>query len=420
MIDIGGFASSAHSPSSTPGCAPMTTLSELRTVHDLELENQRVFFRLDLDVAVNGGSVALADIGRLKAALPSLNHAAQAGARIIIGSHRGQPKGRVVPDLGLEPVGLKLAELTGWDILLSDECVGDAARKAIVDLRSGQAVLLENLRFHSGEEEDDDAFARELAAMTDVYVNDALAASNREHASLHALPRLLRERGIGLSMHAELEALSRILEPELPLVAVLGGTRLNERFELILSLLRPERTICLGGALACIFHSAKGLTVGTTKVDTHDQARARTLLEQAMNRGAEIVLPEDFVVALRGDSSTVRVTAADSIAPEEDVVDIGPAALQRISSALSPAGTVLWVGAMGMAGHPVYAAGTVNVARAIADCPAYKTVIGAAPMAALRQAGDDVAQRIDCICAGGGAALELLEGRRLPGLEVLR
>ena len=398
----------------------MTPLSELRTVEDLELENQRVFFRLDLDVTIESDTVAQPDVGKMKAALPSLHLAAQAGARIIIGSHRGHPKGRSVPELSLEPVGLKLAELTGWDILLPDECVGDAARKAIADMRAGQAVLLENLRFHAGEETDDDAFARELAAMTDVYVNDALAASNREHASLHALPRLLRERGIGLSMRAELKALSRVLEPELPLVAVLGGTRLNERFELISSLLRPERTICLGGALACIFHSAKGLTVGTTKVDAHDQARARTLLEQATNRGAQIVLPEDFVVAQRGDSSAVRITAADSIAADDDVVDIGPETLQRINSALSPARTVLWVGAMGMAGHPVYAAGTVNVARAIADCSAHKTVIGAAPMAALRQAGEDVAQRIDCICAGGGAALELLEGRRLPGLEVLR
>jgi phosphoglycerate kinase len=398
----------------------MTLLSELRTVEELELENRRVFFRLDLDVTVDADSISPTDLGKLQAALPSLRYAAEAGARLIIGSHRGQPKGRHQPELTLEPVGLKLAELAGWDILLPDECVGDAARKAIADMRQGQAVLLENLRFHAGEESDDDAFARELAAMTDVYVNDALAASNREHASLHALPRLLRERGIGMSMQAELKALSRVLEPELPLVAVLGGTRLNERFELILSLLRPERTLCFGGALACIFLSAKGYNVGGMKIDPHDQARARTLLEQAMNRDTRIVLPEDFVVTTRGESSTARVTPSDSISPEEDVVDIGPATFKQISSALSPASTVLWVGAMGMAGHPIYSAGTINVARAIADCPAYTTVIGAAPLAALRQAGEDIARKIDCICAGGGAALELLEGRRLPGLDVLR
>ena len=398
----------------------MTLLSELRTLEDLKLENQRVFFRLDLDVAIDGDAVADNDVGRIQAALPSLRHAAQAGARIIIGSHRGQPKGRPQPELSLEPVGAKLAELTGWDILLPDECVGDAAKKAIADVRSGQAVLLENLRFNGGEEADDDTFARELCAMTDVYINDALAASNREHASLHALPRLLRECGIGLSVQGELKALSRVLEPELPLVAVLGGTRLNERYELIASLLRPQRTLCFGGALACIFLSAKGLTVGTTKIDAHEQARARTLMEQATSRGMQIVLPEDFVVTVRGDSSTARVSAADAILPNEDVVDIGPATLDQINSALSPASTALWVGAMGLAGHPIYSAGTVHIARRIADCPAYSVVIGAATVAALRQAGDDVAQRIDCICAGGGAALELLEGRRLPGLEVLR
>jgi len=398
----------------------MSLLSDLRTLEELELENQRVFFRMDLDVALDGDAVSAVDIGRIQSALASLRFAAQAGARIIIGSHRGQPKGKVQPDLSLEPIGMKLAELTEWDIILPDDCVGDAARKAIADVRAGQAVLLENLRFNPGEEADDEVFARELAKMADVFVNDALVASNREHASLHTLPRLLRESGIGLALQSELKALSRILEPELPLVAILGGTRLNERFELILSLLRPQRTLFLGGALACIFLSAQGHTVGTTKVDVHEQARARTLLEQASNRGTQIVLPEDFVVTVRGDSSTTRVTAADAIGADEDVVDVGPATLERINAALGPAKTVLWVGAMGLAGHPVYSAGTVAVARFVADASAFGVAIGAATIAALRQAGDDVAQRIGCISTGGGAALELLEGRRLPGLEVLR
>ncbi len=398
----------------------MSLLSDLRTLEELELENQRVFFRLDLDVTLDGDGVAPVDASRIQASLASLRHASQAGARIIIGSHRGQPKGKVQPDLSLEPIGMRLAELTEWDIILPDDCVGDAARKAIADVRTGQAVLLENLRFNPGEESDDEAFARELAAMADVFVNDALVASNREHASLHAMPRLLRETGIGLSLQAELNALTRILEPELPLVAILGGTRLNERFELILSLLRPQRTIFLGGALACIFLSAMGHNVGTTKVDVNEQARARTLLEQASNRGTQIVLPEDFVVTVRGESSTTRVTAADAIASDENVVDIGPATLECLNSALRPAKTVLWVGAMGLAGHPIYSAGTVSVARFVADASAFGVAIGAATIAALRQAGDDVAQRIGHISTGGGSALELLEGRRLPGLEVLR
>jgi len=398
----------------------MSLLSDLRSLEDLELENKRVFFRLDLDLAVDGQGIVASDIGRLHAAIPSLKHAAQAGARLVIGSHRGQPKGKLQPELTLEPIGAALAELTGWDILLPDECVGEAARKAVVDARAGQAVLLENLRFNPGEEANDDSFARELAAMVDVYINDALAASNREHASLNALPRMVRQVGIGLSMHAELSALSKVLEPELPLLAVLGGTRLSERFELILSLLKPQRTLCLGGALACIFLSAQGRNVGTMKIEGHDLARARTLLEQAIQRGAQILLPEDLVVVTRGDPSTMRVSAADSISSEEDVVDVGPETLRRIDSALSPAKSALWVGAMGLAGHPVFSAGTVAVGRSIAESGAFRVVIGAAPIAALRQAGEDVTQRIDCVCTGGGAALELLEGRRLPGLEVLR
>ncbi len=398
----------------------MSLLSDLHSVEELELENKRVFFRLDLDVAVDSQGVVVSDVSRLQAALPSLKHAAQAGARIIIGSHRGQPKGRVQADLSLEPVGAKLAELTDWDIILPDECVGEAARKAITDVRPGQAVLLENLRFNPGEEANDDAFARELASMADVYVNDALAASNREHASLNALPRLLRKSGVGLSLRTEVAALSKVLEPGLPLVAVLGGTRLNERFELILSLLKPQRTICLGGALASIFLSAKGISVGTLKVESHDQARARTLLEHAAQKGANILLPEDVTVATRGDPASARVTDVGAIGADEDVVDIGPKTLERLKSALSPAQTALWVGAMGLAGHPVFSAGTVAVAKLMAQARAFRVVIGAATIAALRQAGDDVMRDIDCVCTGGGAALEALEGRKLPGLEVLR
>jgi phosphoglycerate kinase len=398
----------------------MSLLSDLRTAEELELENQRVFVRLDLDLNVDGATGTIADSQRIQTALATLKYLAQGGARIIIGSHRGQPKGKPQAELSMEPVGMKLAELTQWDILLPDDCVGDAARKAIADLRPGQAVLLENLRFNAGEETNDEAFARELSSMADVYVNDALAASNREHASLHALPRLMQNRGIGHAVKAELAALDRVLEPELPLVAILGGMRLTERFELIASLLKPDRTLFFGGTLACIFHSSLGIGVGTTRVDPQEQARARTLLEQASLKGAKIVLPEDFVVVQRTEGTPTRVVRHDAIDANEDVVDIGPSSLQRIRSALSPARTILWVGAMGWAGHPVFSAGTVNVAKFMAEVSAYGVVIGAAAVAALRQAGESVAEHIGCVSAGGGAALELLEGRKLPGLEVMR
>jgi len=398
----------------------MSLLSNLPTVEDLELENQRVFIRLDLDLAVDSASGAISDTQRLEAALPSLKYAAAAGARIIIGSHRGQPKGKAQPELSLEPIGLKLAELTQWEIILPDDCVGEAARKAIADMRPGQAVLLENLRFQPGEESNEEGFARELATMASVYVNDALAASNREHASLHALPRLMRSSGIGYAVQSELKALDRVLEPELPFVAVLGGTRLTERFDLIASLLKPERSLYFGGALACIFHSAQGLEVGTTRVDPQEQARARTLIEQASLKGARLSLPEDYVVIQREHPTATRVARHDAIAANEEVVDIGPASLERIHSALSSARTALWVGAMGWAGHPVHSAGTVSVGRYMSEVPGYGVIIGAASMAALRQAGDVAAQNVTFVSSGGGAALELLEGRKLPGLEVIR
>ncbi len=398
----------------------MSLLSNLRTVEDLELENQRVFVRLDLDLAIDANTGAVSDSQRLEATLSTLRHVASAGARIIIGSHRGQPKGKVQPDLSLEPIGSKLAELTQWEIILPDDCVGEAARKAIADVRAGQAVLLENLRFHAGEEANDEGFARELAGMADLYVNDALAASNREHASLHALPRLMRGGAIGHAMLGELEALDRILEPEFPMVAVLGGTRLMERFDLIASLLKPERSLFFGGALACIFHSALGNGVGTTRLDPQEQARARTLLEQASLRGAKIFLPEDYVVVRRDASSATRVARFHDIAADEDVVDIGPQALERIHSALCSARTALWVGAMGWAGHPIFSAGTVSVGRYMSEVPGHGVIIGAASMAALRQVAEGAALNPAFVSSGGGAALELIEGRKLPGLEVIR
>jgi phosphoglycerate kinase len=214
--------------------------------------------------------------------------------------------------------------------------------------------------------------------------------------------------------------LDRVLEPELPLVAVLGGTRLTERFELIASLLKPERSLFFGGALACIFHSALGASMGTTRVDPQEQARARTLLEQASLKGAKVCLPEDFVVVRREDPSATRVVRFDSIDSAEDVVDIGPRTLEQIHSALCSASTALWVGAMGWAGHPVFSAGTVSVGRFMSEVAGHGVIIGAASMAALRQAGDGRSDKVAFLSSGGGAALELLEGRRLPGLEVIR
>lgn len=395
-------------------------LPDLRTLQELNLENQRVFVRLDLDLPVDASTGELSDTQRLVAALPTLQQAASAGARIIIGSHRGQPRGKVQPELSLEPIGQKLAELTQWEIILPDDCLGDAARKAITDVRPGQAVLLENLRFQPGEESNDETFAKELASMADVYVNDALAASNREHASLVALPRLLRNAGAGLALHNEVTALRKVVEPELPLVAIVGGTRLNERFDLIASMIKPDRTIFFGGAIACLFHAAQGLCVGTTKVDAQEQARARTLLEHASLKGARIVLPKDFVVTVHGDTSAAHTVPFDAIAPTEDVVDVGPVTLESIRSALGSARTALWLGAMGWAGHPVFSSGTLAVARLLAGTSLYSVVIGAAAIAALRQAGDDIVQKISHVSAGGGAALEILEGRRMPALEVLR
>jgi phosphoglycerate kinase len=397
-----------------------TTLTGLRTLDQLELANQRVLLRLDLDSPLDSPTEQQEIAYRTQAVLPTLRHIAEHEGKIVVIAHRGRPKGRANAELGLEPVAMKLAELTGWDVILPDDCLGDAVKKAIADLRSGQMVLLENVRFYADEELGDDAFALKLAAHGDLYVNDALAASNRPHTSVFALPKLFRERAIGLAMQKELDALLRVTDPGARVTALLGGTRLTDRVRLIESLLVPGRTLCIGGALGCTLLAARGTRIGMTKIDTSELARARTLLELGRDRNVTFVLPSDVVVSESDSGSDSRVVSIKEIGERERVLDIGPDTLKQFRNAVDGAATAFWVGAMGSLGHAPLANGTVGTAQLLADSPTFSVVLGSAAIGAAQKLEPEKLASINHLSMGGGAALELLEGKKLPGIEVLR
>jgi phosphoglycerate kinase len=398
----------------------MTTLNGLLTIDQLELENQRVLVRLDLDAKVappeEGGDVDL----RVNRALPTLRHIVEHGGKVIVLAHRGRPKGRTDADLSLEPLAQRLAEVSGWDVLLPDDCVGEAAKKAVLDLRQGQIVVLENVRFYPEEEAGEERFAHRLARFGDVYVNDALAASNRPHCSVYQLPKLFRQRAIGVAVKEELTALQRLTNPGRPITALLGGTRLAERSKLIESLLVRGNHVCVGGALGSTLLAAKGHRIGMTRIDTSELARARTLLEQARDREVILHLPIDATVAQSDEATSGSAASIAELGERDRILDIGPQTQADFRAAIALTDTALWVGAMGTVGQPAFAVGTQAIATALADSMSFGIVLGAAAIGAAQQLPAERVERIGHLSTGAGASLELLEGKRLPGIEVLR
>lgn len=398
----------------------MTTLLGLRTIDQLELANQRVIVRLDLDApaATPEGKSDL-DL-RLKTALPTLRHIAEHEGKIVAIGHYGRPKGRANSELSLEAAAARLAELSGWDVLLPDDCVSDAAKKAVLDLRPDQMVLLENVRFFPEEEAGEESFAFRLARLGDVYVNDALAASNRPHCSVYQLPKLFQERAIGFALRDELTALGRVAPAKQPITALLGGTRLSERVRLIETLLVRGNRLCIGGALGCTLLAARGQRIGMTKIDLSELARARTILEHARDRGVTIVLPSDVTVTQSDNATEGQVVDVNAIDERDRVVDIGPKTLQSFREAMDASPTSLWIGAMGLMGHSSFAVGTRGVAEALANSSSYGVLLGSAAIQAAQSLPEEQLARIGHLSTGAGASLELLEGKKLPGIEVLR
>lgn len=388
-----------------------------RTIEEVELEGRRVFLRVDFNVPV-GPDGRVTDDSRIRATLPTLELARRRGARVVLASHRGRPRG--VPDArySLAPVARRLGELLGEPVPLSPDCVGPAVAAQVGALAPGAVLLLENLRFHPGEEANDPTFARALAALGDLYVNDAFAAAHRAHASTEGITRFLRPAVAGLLMKRELEALAAVLEaPARPLLAILGGAKVSDKLGLVEALLARVDGLLIGGGMAFTFLRARGYEVGRSLLEPEQVAAAARILDTARARGVALHLPVDTVVAPSPEAPAGEVVPVTAIPPDRMGLDIGPATLAAFEAVLGPAGTIVWNGPVGVFERPPFAAGTLGLARAVARARAFSVVGGGDTVAAVHQAG--VADRIGYLSTGGGAFLEYLEGRTLPGVAAL-
>ncbi len=401
----------------------MTTLDRISSIRDLPIENKRVFIRVDFNVPLedDGGRMKITDDARIAEALPTIKHAMERGARVILASHLGRPKKGPDPKLSLEPCGARLAELLGVEVHMPEDCIGDAAKKVIYDLRSGQVCLLENLRFHAEEEKDDETFAQKLAELCDVYVDDPFGAVHRAHASVHALPKLMRERGCGFLLEKEISALGKVITtPDKPFVAILGGAKVSDKISVIDSLFEKVNVLLIGGAMANTFLAAKGLNMKSSKIEDDKLPLARTILEKAREKKVDLVLPVDVVVAQSIEASEGRVVDASAVPDGHMALDIGPKSVAEFSKHIAKAKTVFWNGPMGLFEKEPFSSGTFAVARAMASSPAFTVVGGGDSAAAVKEAGPEIASKMKHISTGGGASLELIEGKKLPGIEVLR
>jgi len=387
------------------------------TVDQLDLAGKRVFLRVDLNVPLEAGRVA--EDTRIRAVLPTIEHCLKAGASVILASHLGRPKGTVDPRYSLKPVAVRLEELLGRPVPLLPDCVGPEVEAAAAALKPGETVLLENLRFHAVEEANDPEFARRLAALADVYVNDAFAAAHRAHASTEGITRFLQPAAAGLLMARELEALGRIFErPEQPVAAVLGGAKVSDKLALVEHLLARVDTLLIGGGMAFTFLAALGYGVGRSLLEAERLEAARAILGRARSLGVRMRLPVDVVAASAPDSAEgIRTVGVREIPDDLMGLDVGPLTVAQFGAALQGAKTVVWNGPMGVFEKPAFAAGTLGLARAVAGCGAFSVIGGGDTIAAVRQAG--VTDRIGYISTGGGAFLEFLEGRTLPGVAAL-
>ena len=400
------------------------------SVEDLDLGGKRVFLRVDLNVPLarpqpeaagpqpKAGEWQVAADTRLQAALPTLQHCLKAGAAVILASHLGRPKGKPDPQYSLAPVARRLEELLGQPVPLAADCVGEAVEAQASALQPGQVLLLENLRFHPEEEANDAAFAQAMARLADLYVNDAFAAAHRAHASIEAITHYLSPAAAGLLMCRELEALARILErPERPLVAILGGAKVSDKLALVERLLDQVDRLLIGGGMAFTFLSALGHGVGRSLVEPQRIEMARRVLVEAGRRGKQVGLPVDAVAAETPESVEPRTVGIREMPDDLMGLDIGPLTVARFAQALSGAKTVVWNGPMGVFERPPFARGTLEMARAVAACGAFSVVGGGDTVAAVQQAG--VADKIGYLSTAGGAFLEFLEGRVLPGVAAL-
>ncbi|MFA4875464.1 MAG: phosphoglycerate kinase [bacterium] len=391
----------------------------IKYIDELPIAEKRVFIRVDFNVSFDETG-AIRDDTRIRAALPTIRYALGQKARVILASHLGRPKGKPNPKYSMKPVGERLAELLGdVDVLMPEDCVGDAVKKLAAELLPGQVMLLENLRFHAEEEANDETFSHQLASLADVYINDAFGTAHRAHASTVGMVQFMAIKGAGFLMRAEIASLSKLLEkPARPFIAVLGGAKVSDKLGVIENLMNICDRLLIGGGMSYTFLAAQGIQIGKSLVEEEKIHTARRILERADARGISILLPLDHVVAAACDASAKAVTTDGNAIPEGMMgLDIGPKTVAAYSAEIMKSKTLFWNGPMGVFELAPFANGTNRVALAVAESGATSVVGGGDSIAAINKAG--VASRIGHISTGGGASLEFVEGKKLPGIAAL-
>ena len=388
-----------------------------KMIQDVDVKGKRVLMRVDFNVPMNEQG-EITDDTRIKAALPSIRYLLEHGAKLILMSHLGRPDGKVVESMRMNPVAKRLGELLNKSVAKVDDCVGPEVEAAAAKLQDGEVLLLENVRFHAEEEKNDQEFAKKLASLGDIYVNDAFGTAHRAHASTEGVARYLPAVA-GFLMEKELQFLGNAVnDPKRPFVAILGGAKVKDKIKVIESLLNKVDTLIIGGGMAYTFLKAKGLEVGNSLLDAERIDFCRKVMEQAEAKGVKLLLPVD-VVAARNYAADAehKVVPADQIPADWEGLDIGPKTVELFSAAIKSAATVVWNGPMGVFEWEAFANGTRQIAQALADSRAVTIIGGGDSASAVEQFG--LADRMSHVSTGGGASLEFLEGKELPGVAAL-
>jgi phosphoglycerate kinase len=390
----------------------------IQTVDQIEVKGKRVFIRVDFNVPFNEKN-EITDDTRIVQSIPTIRSVIERGGKSILASHLGRPKGKREPKYSLAPVAGWLSKLLGRKVGLGSDCVGEGVQKQIEGMKSGDVLLLENLRFHPEEEKNDESFSKALASLCDVYVNDAFGAAHRAHASTEGMTRYVKTLAAGFLMMKEVESLQRALvNPEKPYVAILGGAKVSDKIGVIENLLDKVTTLLVGGGMAYTFLRAKGIEVGKSLVEKDQIGFSSTLVEKAKGK-VNLLFPQDHLAAERMDLQAKRQIVKNGMIPSDWLcLDIGPETVKAFSEEIRSAKTIFWNGPMGVFEMEPFSQGTFAIARAVAGSSAFSIVGGGDSVAAVNQAG--VAEKISHISTGGGASLEYLEGKKLPGIEALK
>ncbi|MFC2947215.1 phosphoglycerate kinase [Virgibacillus sediminis] len=387
-----------------------------KTLHDVDVKGKRVFCRVDFNVPMKDGKVT--DDTRIKAALPTIKHLADNGAIVILASHLGRPKGQAVDELRLDPVAERLSDLTGKEVVKTDSVFGKEVNEALSNLNEGEILLLENVRFEAGEENNDEELAQAFADMADLYVNDAFGAAHRAHASTAGVAEKL-PAAAGFLMEKEIDVLGKALEnPERPFTAIIGGAKVKDKISVIDNLLDKVDNLIIGGGLGYTFLKAKGYEIGKSLLEEDKIDLANEFMQKAEKNGVNFLLPEDVVVADDfSDSANTKEISIDSIPSDWEALDIGPKTREKYAQVVADSKLIIWNGPMGVFELETFAEGTKSVAEALSRTEGYTVIGGGDSAAAVEKFG--YAEQMDHVSTGGGASLEFMEGKTLPGVAAL-